>query len=290
MSQTNLQSDAFCIYNQAAKPIEYTLGKGQYYNTFSIGSVGVFPTSNYRRPDVINIDSYLSGRDDILSKCNPPIPALDEANESPLTYQNQEEINNLQPLYTREKKSAVNLDAVSYIPLTLSPELFTPAQNLNHIIFQGEAQRGGLNTSQLIKHSWNSDSCESFLNPQRQCGKDCSEVNGYMTRLPMNKQNPEATWGKLPGKDVPQSSWFAPGVTNTQIAKASPPERVTSQQVITSGAGQYGPQQVVPTNSSGITRGKLPTRGNPYKPPPQLKNPFTGSYYYRNSLDPLVAQ
>lgn len=295
--QSNLKSDSFCLYNQSATPLEWTLARDQYFNTFSIGSVGIFPTSNYVRPDVVNIDSYLSGRDDILTKCNPPIPALDEANESPLTYQKPENPNRLQPSYTKEKKSAVDLSAVTYLPLTFSPELFNPPQDLNHIIFAGQAQRGGLNTSNLIKQSWNTDSCEHFLDPERACGKDCSEVNGYMTRLPFSKQDPEAKWGTLP-KGLPSSSWFSPGTTNTQIGKAREPQRVTSQQVVAAGADNYGPQQVVGTEQASpndprnqfMSFNKLPERNNPYMPPPQTKNPVTGEIYFRNSFYPLVAQ
>lgn len=294
-AQTDLKSDGFCVYNQSAAPLEWILGKDQYFNTFSIGTVGISPTSNFVRPDVINIDSYLSGRDDILSKCNPPIPALDDANETPLTYQNQENTNKLQPIYSREKRSAINLDAVTYLPLTFSPELFNPPQDLNHIIFSGQAQRGGLNTSNLIKNTWNSDSCEYFLDPQRACGKDCSEVNGYMTRLPFSKQEPEAKWGKLP-KGLTQDNWYAPGKTNTQIGKAAGPTIATSQLVVSAGADDSGPQLVVPTKRASpndprnnfMSNNTLPQRNNPYRPPPIMKNPVTKQPYYHNSFNPLV--
>ena len=70
MAQTNLQSDAFCSYNQSSAPLEWILQKDQYNNTFAIGSISIYPSENAVRPDVINIDSFLSGRDDILSKCD----------------------------------------------------------------------------------------------------------------------------------------------------------------------------------------------------------------------------
>lgn len=297
MSQTDLKSDSFCIYNQSAAPLEWILQKDQYFNTFPIGTVGINAKSNFVRPDIINIDSFLSGRDDILSKCNPPIPALDEANEPPLTYQNQENLNMLQPIYSKEKKSAVNLSAVSYIPITFQPELFNPPQDLNHIIFAGAAQRGGLNTSNLIKNSFNSDSCTYFLDPQRACGKSCTEVNGYTTRLPYSQQNPEAKWGSLP-KGLPSDSWFSPAVTKTQIGKAFGPTQVTSQLVVSTGTDNDGPQLVVPTQLASpgdprnltMSNNKLPVRNNPYNPPPKMQNPNTSQYYYHNSLDPLVAK
>jgi len=290
MAQTDLKSDDFCLYNQAAAPLEYILQKGQYENTFAIGSVGIFPTSNRVRPDLVNTDSYLSGRDDILSKCNPPIPTLDEANEAPLVYQNENNSNRLQPNYTREKKSAVNLSAVSYLPLTFQPEFPTPPQDINHIVFAGQAQRGGANTSNIIKAAWSSDSCEYFLNPQRFCGPECSATNGYFTRLPYSPDKPEAQWGKLP-KGLPNKSWLSPFQTNTQIGMAAGLTPLTSQLAVSVGAAPSGPMYVVPTKKGSITsKRRLPVIQNPYANPPVAVNPFTHQPYYSTTFQPLFAQ
>lgn len=296
MAQANLKSDDFCSYNQSAAPLEWVLQRGQYNNTFATGSVGVNAASNYVRPEVVNIDSYLSGRDDILSKCNPPVPALDESNEPPLEYQNQKNTNYLQPLYTREKASAINLAAVSYLPLTFEPELFNPPQDLNHIIFDGWAQRGGANTSNILKNAWNSDSFEYFLDPQRACGKKCSEVNGYMTRLPYSSSDPEAKWGTLP-TGLPSNRWMS-SATGTQVGKAYGPTDITSQLAVSVGAAPSGPQMVVPTKrmdpnnprNAFMSDNKLPVISNPYAPSPRQKNPFTGRSYYSSPVDSLVAK
>lgn len=292
-SQTNLKADDWCSQNQSAAPLEWILQKGQYNNTYAIGTVGVNAAANFVRPDVINIDSYLSGRDDILSKCNPPIPALDEANEAPLVYQNQGNVNFLQPLYTREKNSAVNLSAVTYIPLTFSPDLPVNPQTLNNVIFD-EPQRGGLDTTNLIKNAWNTDAMEYFLDPQRACGKECSEVNGYMTRLPYSKENPEATWGTLP-RGLPSPQWFSPTATGTQAGMARP-QQPTSQMLVSLGAAPSGPQQVVQTqfadptgpNNKFKSENPIPYTNNPYSNPPLLKNPFNGKFFYNNPLKALV--
>lgn len=294
--QTDLKVDDFCGYNQSARPLIWTLAPYQYENTFSIGTVGVAPASNYVRPDVVNVDSFLSGRDDILTKCNPPIPALDEATEPPLHFQNQGNTNELQPIYTKEKKSAVNLSAVSYLPLTFNPDLPSEPQNLNHIIFAGAAQRGGVDTSNLVKSSWNSNNCETFLDPSRACGQECSEVNGYMTRLPLTAANPEAKWGKLP-KGLPSSSWFHPGATGTQIGKANP-QLITSQMVLSQGIDSSLPQFVVPTMRASpndprnrtMSFNKIPTRSNPYSSPPVVSNPIGGGNYPTSPFEALVPQ
>lgn len=294
-SQTNLKADDWCSQNQAAAPLEWILQKGQYNNTYAIGTVGINAASNHVRPDVVNIDSYLSGRDDILSKCNPPLPALDEANDAPLTYQNQGNTNYLQPLYTREKNSAVNLSAVTYLPLTFNPHLPVDPQTLNNIILN-EPQRGGLDTSNMIKNAWNSDAMEYFLDPQRACGKECSEVNGYMTRLPYTRENPEATWGKLPS-GLPSQKWLSPSETGTQPGKARPMQP-TSQMLVSIGAAPSGPQEVVPTqvadphnpNNYFKSENRIRQIKNPYANPPQLKNPVNGRYYYSNPFKALVPQ
>jgi len=299
MAQTDLKADDFCGYNQAAKSLLWTLQKPNqqgYNNTFSIGTVGVAPNSNFVRPDLIDVDSFLSSRGDLLSRCNPPIVSLEDATEPPLTYQDQGNTQTLQPIYTKEKKSAVNLSAVSYLPLTLNPDLPSEPQNLNHIIFAGAAQRGGVNTSNLIKSSWNSDNCETFLDPSRACGRSCSEVNGYMTRLPLTQDNPEATWGKLP-KGLPSQRWYAPGSTGTQIGKANPMP-ITSQMVLSQGIDSSLPQMVVPTQRASphdprnrtMSFNKIPTRKGAYQAPPIVNNPLSGGHYPSSPFEALVGQ
>lgn len=285
MSQTNLKADAFCSYSQASAPLEWILQKGQYNNTFAFGSIGINPTENAVRPDVINIDSYLSGRDDILSKCNPPIPALDDANQPPLTYQDSN-VNELQPIYSREKKSAVDLAAISYLPLTLEPSLPNPPQDVNHIIFGGAAQRGGADTRNVIKQSWNEDNCETFLDPQRACGTYCSEANGYMTRMPHSRHSPEARWGDLP-KGFPGSNWFTPSETNTQVGMARP-QQISSQMARAVGAANGNfPQMVVPTE--GIrSDNKVHNIGNPWNRFPKEASPITGHEFPTSPIYNLV--
>ena len=274
MSQANLKSDDFCSYNQAAAPFLWVMQKPQeqgFNNTFAYGSVGVNTASNHVRPDIINIESYLSGRDDILSKCNPPIPALEDANDVPLTYQNNHNTNFLQPMYTRESKSSVNLSAVSHMPLSLQPHLHSNPQNVNHIIFEGAAQRGGVNTSNVMKNAWNSKNCDAFVDPQRACGQYCSEANGYMVRDPSQT---EATWDKLP-EGLPGSNWFKGG----NVLGHSRPENITSQMasaVGASGSGS-GPQFLI-----GNKNANLPVIGNPSDRYPVTTSPITGRQFHNS--------
>ena len=89
--QTDLRSDSFCSYNQQSSPFYYIFQPNQYQDNFVYGEVGVIPqggaAGSYIRPEVIDVSSFLSGREDILSKCNPPIPSLDSINQPKLYLQ-----------------------------------------------------------------------------------------------------------------------------------------------------------------------------------------------------------
>ena len=156
MAQTNLKSDAWDIYNQATKTFDWTLQNGQYNNTYAFGTVGVSAGSNAIRSDVVDVSSYLSGRDNILSKCNPPIPKMEEANLPPLVVQ-KKDVNTLVPLYTREKKSTSSATNKSYIPYSFNPGVRKDTQSVKNIVFTGWSQRGGALTSNMIKDEWQQD-------------------------------------------------------------------------------------------------------------------------------------
>ena len=156
MAQTNLKSDAWDIYNQATKSFDWTLQNGQYNNTYAFGTVGVSAGSNAVRQDVVDVSSYLSGRDNILSRCNPPIPKIEEANLPPLSVQ-KKDVNTLVPLYTREKKSTSSATNKSYIPYSFNPGIRKDTQHVKNIVFTGWKQRGGSLTSNMIKDEWEQD-------------------------------------------------------------------------------------------------------------------------------------
>lgn len=157
MAQTNLKSDAWDIYNQATKTFDWTLQNGQYNNTYAYGTVGVNASSNAIRSDVVDVSSYLSGRDNILSRCNPPIPKIEEAELPPLAVQ-KNDVNTLVPLYTREKKSTSSATNKSFIPLSFNPGVREDTQDIKNIVFTGWSQRGGALSSNYIKDEWKQQS------------------------------------------------------------------------------------------------------------------------------------
>lgn len=234
MSQTNLRTDDFCSYNQSAAPFYWIFEPYQYANTYVYGEVGINASGgsagSYVRPDVIDVDSFLSGRDDILSRCNPPVPGLDEVAQAPLVQQNSGNVNLLVAKDTREKKSAVDLSAVDYN--RWAPNLPVNPQDLRFVIEGFSAQRGGLDTQNYTKSAWQPTiargsavngppgMCQTTMDPNFACGEFCNTVSGY------------SGWGgniqaMLPGR--PQSNY--------------PFEGITSQQVKAVGASNCGEQQ-----------------------------------------------
>lgn len=156
MENPNLISNgADCYYKQAAAQhawILQTPTEQGFNNTSNQGSVGIFSGSNHVRSDGVDADSFLSYRDKILSKSNPPIPEIKDE----IIKKQPDNVSKLQPLYTKETKSAVNLSSISYIPLTFEGHHFIKPQDTKHVIFEGAVERGGLNTSNMVKNVWSS--------------------------------------------------------------------------------------------------------------------------------------
>ncbi len=200
------------MYNTSAKPFYWVMESGQYANTYVFGEVGVSAAGgsfgSYVRPEVIDVSSFLSGRDDILSKCQPPVPDLAEIKMEPLREQRTKDTINLLPKYTKEKKSATDLSSVDYnrwIPQDIE------VQNLRFIIEDFSAQRGGLDTQNYTKLSWTPGSfqytdpnaCKKTLDPARACGTFCEDVNGYAGRdwiTGANKNVVAEGYNKLPNE------------------------------------------------------------------------------------------
>lgn len=179
MASAGLKSDAWCSYNQAAAPFFWTFQQGQYQNTIATGEVGISAAGgtagSYVRPDIVDVDSFLSGRDDILSKCQPPVPEVQDPSRDLLKEQPGDTIE-LLPVYTREKRSAIDLSSIDYnrwVPQDIDP------QDLRFVIEDFSSQRGGLDSRNYIKLAWNTDQCNYNLDPDRACGPECSPVSGY---------------------------------------------------------------------------------------------------------------
>src|SRR5574343_1154525 len=225
--QSGLKSDNFCGYNQESSPFFWTFMPNQYSNTYVIGEVGVVPqggaAGSYIRPDIVDVSSFLSGRDDILSKCTPPVPDMSSLNQPELRPQTADEIQMLVPKYTRELRSVKDIDSVDYN--RWAPNLPVEPQNLRFVIEDFANERGGFNTRNFVKSSWNNQNnvpnfdknmCRVNLDPSRACGPECAGINGYnQTYLPT---------GTPP--DEPQYPFVD----------------VTSQQIQAVGASACGPQ------------------------------------------------
>lgn len=267
MAQTNLKSDNFCGYNQAASPFFWIMEPGQYENTYATGEVGVFATSNYVRPDVIQASSFLSGRDDILSRCNPPVPSLADTHQEPLRPQTLgfqvEKFSNmagegnqpmtLVPEYTQEKKSAVNLSSVDYNRWDFLP---SDAQQIEHIIEMTAAQRGGLLTQQFAKLGWNAgtEACKMILDPARVGpAGDTEKARKARDYVQSVSGYPGKSWLTGLPKDVG-------ALPQPYIQAPDPPiwkDGIGSETIAKVGMQQSGPQRQAVQNKDGINLGLL---------------------------------
>lgn len=228
--QTDLKSDNFCGFNQESAPYFWLMMPGQYRNTYPIGEVGVpvggGAAGSYPRPELVDTWSFLSGRDNVLSKCTPPVPNLGSLNKPIQQQQQQQQFKQvsmeesssmLAPKYTKERRSLNNLDSIDYN--RYQPKIITESpQNPRYVIEGFANQRGGFNTRNFIKNAWNTDKCSSAINPTRLCGQECADVTGYNPDvLPFNV-------GKPPGQ--PEYPFVD----------------VTSQQIVEVGAAPCGEQ------------------------------------------------
>lgn len=249
--QTGLKSDGFCLYNQSASSFFWTMQPHQYENTYTYGEVGV-PSNgggpgSYVRPNVIDIDSFLSGRDNTVSKCIPPAPSLADLEQPELRLQNlnTDDIEQyLVPMYTKDVKSARSEDAIDFNRWTFLP---SDPQNLRHIIEETSASRGGVDTKNFVKLAWNPQTenqsmlpienfgnidykknlCMLNLNPQRVCGTECEGINGYPGNNILTGE---------PIKNVkPLLYTKAPNHENYPFTD------ITSQQLVEAGAAPCGP-------------------------------------------------
>lgn len=259
--QADLKSDDFCGYNQSASPFFWVFQPGQYNDTYAVGEVGVPAAGgtfgSYIRPEIVDISSFLSGRDDILSKCVPPIPSIDELNKVIMSA--QPDGNTVQftkvdgsvqptnttillPKYTKEKKSENALDSIDYN--RWQPNLPAEPQNLRFVIEDFTAQRGGTNTRNFVKSAWsnqnnspyyNKEICRTTLDPARACGSFCEPVNGYPGTSFINGSRKSIS-------AIPSNSFKPPGEPNY------PFKDITTQQIFSVGAAACGPNFFIGPN------------------------------------------
>lgn len=239
--QTNLKSDDFCGENVSASTFYWTFQPGQYANTYVYGEVGVSAAGgtagSYIRPELIGVSNFLSGRDNILTRCNPPVPALDSLEEPPLYEQNLDSVDLLVPMYTKEKRSSDSLDSIDYNRWN---PLYSDPQNLRHVINEVAPQRGGFDTRNFVKLSWNPNNnglgqvvegftgnpgtssrvldsglCQTMLDPNR-FGPELENITGYPGTNPLTGRSSNASY-LSPG--YPPNDPFYPfkGTTSQQI-------------------------------------------------------------------------
>lgn len=211
MAQTDLKSDNFCSLNSSGAPFYWTMDPVQNHVAFKTGEVGVPVDVGLHTPgQVIGVSSMLDGRDDILTNCIPPKPKLPSPNGYasdnsikgiglPLPRENFENLNNtndelkdvnqfLLPETTRFKGSAKDYSAVNFHGgfSGNAENLYTNPQLLTNVIERMWLQRGGLNSNQLIKQSWNDHNNNDVNNPKTRQKLRQPYSTKYIFGLPPN--------------------------------------------------------------------------------------------------------
>jgi hypothetical protein len=231
---------------------------------------------SYVRPETIDVSSFLSGRDNILSKCTPPIPSLDSINNpmtnGPASGSASAGISNGtqgQAMYTNMKPAGQNglaqdistnsgIKAQSDISYMLLPKytkelrsvnsvdsvdynrwvpnLPVEPQNLRFVIEDFANQRGGFNTRNYTRSAWANQ----------------NNAPGYDPNICKTTLNPNAMCGKE-CTDVNGYPGVDPITGQRKSAIYQPPGTppgepgypfidVTSQQIASVGAAACGPQ------------------------------------------------
>lgn len=203
-------NESLCGYNSSPAIFEYIFQGGQYNNTYTFGETGVNSANggmagNYVQPDVIDISTFLSGRENILSECIPPNPMDFDQNEGQIetfsnidnsssqkapiapTKQQNPDSTILLSKFTKNLRSENAIDSIDYNRFDY---LLTNPQNLRFVIEDFAPMRGGLLTQRYTKDAWTNQNniknfdpnmCMTVLDPARTC-EGCSDVNGFPGR------------------------------------------------------------------------------------------------------------
>jgi hypothetical protein len=287
MVQTDLKSDNFCGYNTAAAPFYWTLDPVQNHVSYNFGEVGVSTGVGLHTPaSAIDVSSMIvgGGRDNVLTSCNPPVPALSphgnltddgirtnnsslqiptqglETRKNDLTNLNYVQNNNLTdhlnsmsqnydnsenkistasgetikkqqidksqfllPNFSRLKGSAKDLSAIDFHGGFSGNKgnLHTNPQDLTHVIERMWLERGGLDSNQIIKESYEPWTNNTYKNgPNR--AKNLKGLNEQYATCDKIRQpyNIKYAFGIPPGPEKESKHFNAIDVTS--LVKDSP--------------------------------------------------------------------
>ena len=127
MVQTDLKSDNFCGFNQAASSMYWTLDPIQNHSQFAVGETGVFVGVGLHTPsEIIDVSSSIvgGGRDNYLTKCTPPVPSM----MSDIGYASDESIRNQGPPLPTQGLSEAGTDMQP-----VKGAQFTRGDNFNNV-------------------------------------------------------------------------------------------------------------------------------------------------------------
>lgn len=161
MERTGLYSDDYCTYDDQTKAFDqFITNPVQVKNMIPVGDVGVpVSSSNYVKPELVNLESTLKGLGSTLSKCQPPAPKVKQ--KLPIGNLRVQNITSgdLTSVHTREKSDVNPVSSIDKSVFNGNPHKVVDLQQWNRIHFSGTPQRGGLHTSLLVRDNWFKEKC-----------------------------------------------------------------------------------------------------------------------------------
>lgn len=223
MSSTRINK-VYNGYEQASAPYNWTTDSTQNTEQYNLTETGINTSIGLHTPsDIINTSSYLSDRGNILTK---ELPSSIKEQNIMYSFNNMETLKReklklgkidstqfLSPLSTRGKGKEKDLSDVNWNAGFSGVPSNVPInhQDQKHIINRNVLERGGLNSSQIIKSTWNNATVSNPTGPINENGETQKPTNlkiagiqSYPTWAPFGMRE-QKTWEHYTPTDVVSS-------------------------------------------------------------------------------------
>ena len=223
MSSTRINK-VYNGYEQSTAPYNWTTDSIQNTEQYNLTDTGINTSIGLYTPsEIIDVSSYLSDRGNILTKELPP--SIKEQNKTyslnnmePLKHDKLElgKIDSTQflsPLSTRGKGKEKDLSDIDWYAGFSGVPSNVPInhQDQKHIINRNVLERGGLNSSQLIKSTWNNATVSNPTGPVNENGEiqqptnlKIAGIQSYPTWAPFGMRE-QKTWEHFTPTDIASS-------------------------------------------------------------------------------------
>lgn len=171
-------------YDQINGPYNWTIDSTQNSEQYNLTETGINNSIGVHTPsDIINVSSYLSDRGNILTKELPPevkkqmksysLNNMDTLKQEKLKIGNIDNTQYLSPVSTRGKGKEKDLSDVDWMAGFSGVPTNLPInhQDQTHIVDRNILERNGLDSSQIIKSTWNNATVSNPNGPINEKGE-----------------------------------------------------------------------------------------------------------------------